>query len=97
MEIKEKVSEIRKQLKDEICNILVCRYKKLNFGLLPRWEDGEEMILKNEKDIKVYVYDNILSFNITFEYNLFIELDCGFIEWSDLYTDDLLNIYLSLK
>lgn len=97
MEIKKNVSELRKQLKDEICNLLVNKYKELNNGLLPRWENGEEIIIKNDKKIKVFTYDYLLSYNVTLEYNLFFELECGFVEWIELYTDDLLNIYLSLK
>ena len=54
MGIKKNVSELRKQLKDEICNLLVNKYKELNNGLLPRWENGEEIIIKNDKKIKVF-------------------------------------------
>lgn len=37
------VFEMKREFKEQICKILVHRYKELHDGLLPNWEEGEEV------------------------------------------------------
>lgn len=43
------VFEMKREFKEQICKILVHRYKELHDGLLPNWE--------NDEDIRVYEED----------------------------------------
>ena len=43
------VFEMKREFKEQICKILVHRYKELHGGLLPNWEEGE--------DVRVYEED----------------------------------------
>ena len=41
MKAREMVNELQSKIKEQICNILVDRYKELHDGQLPNWEDDE--------------------------------------------------------
>lgn len=49
MKAKDQVFEMKREFKEQICKILVHRYKELHDGLLPNWEEGE--------DVRVYEED----------------------------------------
>lgn len=64
MKAKEMLFEIRTQIKEQICNILVDRYKELHNGELPNWEEDEEIVLtKDEIDEKDVNYLHIKEYN----------------------------------
>lgn len=42
------VFEMKREFKEQICKILVHRYKELHDGLLPNWEKGEEVRVYEE-------------------------------------------------
>lgn len=64
MKAKEIVFEVRTQIKKQICNILVDRYKELHNGELPNWEDDEEIVLtKDEIDENDVNYFHIKEYN----------------------------------
>ena len=44
-EINEKVNELRSMVEDEIAHILIKVYKNNHSGLLPNWEDDEEIVV----------------------------------------------------
>lgn len=69
MKAKEIVFEVRTQIKEQICNILVDRYKELHNGELPNWEEDEEIVLtKDEIDEKDVNYLHIKEYNTYDEY-----------------------------
>lgn len=43
MKATDMVFEMKREFKEQICKILVHRYKELHDGLLPNWEEGEEV------------------------------------------------------
>lgn len=49
MKATDQVFEMKREFKEQICKILVHRYKELHNGLLPNWEEGE--------DVRVYEED----------------------------------------
>ena len=49
MKATDMVFEMKREFKEQICKILVHRYKELHDGLLPNWE--------NDEDIRVYEED----------------------------------------
>ena len=48
MKAKDVVFEMKREFKEQICKILVHRYKELHDGLLPNWEEGEEVRVYEE-------------------------------------------------
>jgi hypothetical protein len=42
------VFDMKREFKEQICKILVHRYKELHDGLLPNWEEGEEVRVYEE-------------------------------------------------
>ena len=46
----QKIWDLQSQFKEDICNILVDRYKELHDGLLPKWEDEDVVLTENEID-----------------------------------------------
>lgn len=69
MKAEKRVFELKAQIKEEICNILVDRYKELHNGELPNWEEDEDVYLE-EKDIDVedVNYLHIKEYNTYDEY-----------------------------
>ena len=59
-EIRNKINEVRSMIKDEICHTLIDIYKKNHSGLLPKWEDDEEIVVTN---------DEVGTFNLTIKEN----------------------------
>ena len=69
MKAKEIVFEVRTQIKERICNILVDRYKELHNGELPNWEEDEEIVLtEDEIDENDVNYLHIEEYNTYDEY-----------------------------
>ena len=48
MKATDTVFEMKREFKEQICKILVHRYKELHDGLLPNWEKGEEVRVYEE-------------------------------------------------
>ena len=48
MKATDMVFEMKREFKEQICKILVHRYKELHDGLLPNWEKGEEVRVYEE-------------------------------------------------
>ena len=64
MKAREMVNELQSQIKEQICNILVDRYKELHDGQLPNWEDDEDIVLTyNEISEDKVFYLNVDSYN----------------------------------
>ena len=64
MKAREMVNELQSQIKEQICNILVNRYKELHDGLLPNWETDEDIVLtENEISEDKVFYLNVDSYN----------------------------------
>lgn len=102
--MKEKLNQFRQEIKNNICKLLVQLYVN-KYHEMPNWEEEEEIVL-NTKDAgcaKIYLYfdnygieeDSILEYKVTLDNNLFFVSgnNCDEIEWSELSTDDLVNIY----
>lgn len=68
MKAKEIVFEVRTQIKEQICNILVDRYKELHNGELPNWENDEEIVLTEDE-----IDDNDVNYLHIKEYNTYDE------------------------
>lgn len=64
MGAREMVNELQSKIKEQICNILVVRYKELHDGQLPNWEDDEDIVLtENEISEDKVFYLNVDSYN----------------------------------
>lgn len=64
MKAREMVNELQSKIKEQICNVLVNRYKELHDGQLPNWENDEEIVLtENEISEDKVFYLNIDSYN----------------------------------
>ena len=68
MKAKEIVFEVKTQIKEQICNILVDRYKELHNGELPNWENDEEIVLTKDE-----IDENDVNYLHIKEYNTFDE------------------------
>ena len=106
MKAREMVFELKAQIKEQICSVLVNRYKELHNGEFPNWEDGEEIVI-TEDDLFVNVavwntYDEY-SYNVlqevrkcivTLDYNLYFIVgeDENEYDWSEIGIDDLANL-----
>ena len=64
MKAREMVNELQSQIKEQICNVLVDRYKELHDGQLPNWENDEDIVLTEDEisEDKVF-YLNVDSYN----------------------------------
>ena len=64
MKAREMVNELQSQIKEQICNVLVDRYKELHNGQLPNWENDEDIVLTDDEisEDKVF-YLNVDSYN----------------------------------
>lgn len=64
MKAREMVNDLQSKIKEQICNVLVNRYKELHDGQLPNWEDDEEFVLtENEISEDKVFYLNVDSYN----------------------------------
>ena len=112
-EINEKVNELRSMVEDEIAHILIKVYKNNHSGLLPNWEDDEEIVVSNDE---VGTFNLTIKENNTYdedvEYNTyqiaryivtldsviyFITDDEDEFDCSDIDTDTLINLLWYLK
>ena len=107
----KKLNEVRALIKNAICEILIKQYKKGNNGELPNWEDEEEIVVdanefKREMRIGIEVYNTynedttiekqtINEFIVTLDENLFFETEDTY-EWTEITTDELMEIYYKL-
>lgn len=48
MRATDMVFKMKREFKEQICKILVHRYKELHDSLLPKWEEGEEVRVYEE-------------------------------------------------
>lgn len=64
MKAREMVNELQSQIKEQICNVLVNRYKELHDGQLPNWENDEDIVLtENEISEDKVFYFNVDTYN----------------------------------
>ncbi len=59
----QKIWDLQSQFKEDICNILVDRYKELHNGLLPKWEEENIVLTEDEIDEVETFYINVETFN----------------------------------
>lgn len=60
----QKIWDLQSQFKDDICNILINKYKELHDGLFPKWDEDEEIVLtEDEIDEVETFYINVETFN----------------------------------
>jgi hypothetical protein len=72
MRASQMVFELQSQIKEQICGILINRYKELHDGLLPNWEEEDIVLTENEINNKEVFYLNVITFNT---YDNFKELE----------------------
>ena len=105
---KATLSDFRTALKEQICKTLTDIYLHLNDGLLPNWEDDEEIYVEADEiglHLKIEVevsnaYDDsrykeewvISAYVVTLDENLFFQCDDNELDWNDISTDDLVGI-----
>lgn len=64
MKAREMVNELQSKIKEQICNVLVNRYKELHDGQLPNWEDDEDIVLtENEISEDKVFFLNVDRYN----------------------------------
>lgn len=59
----QKIWDLQSQFKEDICNILVDKYKELHDGLLPKWEEEDIVLTEDEIDEVETFYINVETFN----------------------------------
>ena len=72
MRASQMVFELQSQIKEQICGILINRYKELHDGLLPNWDVEDIVLTENEINNKEVFYLNVITFNT---YDDFKELE----------------------
>ena len=63
MKAMQKIWDLQSQFKEDICNILVDKYKELHNGLLPKWEEEDIVLTEDEIDEVETFYINVETFN----------------------------------
>ena len=64
MKAREMVNDLQSKIKEQICNVLVNRYKELHDGQLPNWENDEDIVLtENEISEDKVFYLDVDSYN----------------------------------
>lgn len=94
------MEEVKHLLKENICQVLTDIYKEEHNGLLPNWDNEEEIIVKNtftHINLMVLYSDEfvkIRDYVVTLDSNLFIIDERGNeIHWEEIDTTGLLDIY----
>ncbi len=93
------------KVKEEIASCLILIYKSKHNGLLPNWENGEEIVVSaddinkyfsfyikvnNEKE---YIEQKIKTFIVTLDGSLYFrDMDNDEYEWDELLSDDIVSI-----
>lgn len=87
---KEQLKNFRFNIKEQIAHVIVDLYKRNNNGILPDWEEGEEIVVTEDEvgtlrtDVVVFdSHDNyreieqqpIIKYIVTLDYNVFFV--CG--------------------
>lgn len=99
----QKIWDLQSQFKEDICNILVDRYKELHDGLLPKWEEEDIVLTENEIDEVETFYINdetrqterfvVNRFIVTLDYTLIFEDKNGNeYDWTEVTIYNLANI-----
>ena len=109
MGTKVNLTEFRASIKEQICKTLTDIYLHLNDGLLPNWEDDEEiyveadeigLYLKTEVEVS-NTYDDsrykeewtISAYVVTLDENLFFQCDDNELDW--ILTQTTLLVFLT--
>lgn len=103
----------RTHIKEQICKTLTNIFVDLNDGLLPNWEDEEEVYVdadeiglhlkvevevSNTYDDSCYKEDWVISaYVVTLDENLFFHCDDNELEWTEISTDELVGILTKLQ
>ena len=99
MSAKKQLNDFRLSIKEQICNILTDTFKELNDGLLPNWEEDEEIHIEADeigKHLKINVevgntcYEEwvITAYVVSLDYNLYFHCeDDNGIEWAGGYNE----------
>ena len=100
------LNEFREQIKNQICQVLTDIYLSQNDGLLPNWENDEEIIVKEDNVIEVDVivyntYDEykvletftIDRYIVTLDNYLYFDIGDETLDWTDVSTENLVDIW----
>ena len=107
-------TDFREKVKKQICDIATEIYKSDNDGLLPNWEDDEEIVICGSDvcNYKINVIVGNIDYNtftterqeieeirVTLDSNLYFTTgECANeINWRDVSTDELVDIYNHLQ
>ena len=100
--------EFRDKVKDQICDVLTDIYFSDNDGLMPDWENDEEIVVvENEVgNIKIDLiipnsYDNhkevetltIDRYIVTLDKYLYLDIGGENLDWTDVSTENLIDIW----
>ena len=99
---------MKREFKEQICKTLTNIFVDLNDGLLPNWEDEEEVYVEADEiglhlTVEVEVsntYDDsrykedwsISAYVVTLDENLFFHCEDNELEWTEISTDELVGI-----
>lgn len=113
MSAKTQLLEFRYSIKEQICKTLTNIFVDLNDGLLPNWEDEEEVYVEADEiglrlTVEVEVsntYDDsrykedwgISAYVVTLDENLFFHCEDNELEWTEISTDELVGILDKLQ
>lgn len=111
-QIKEQIKEIRLNVKERICNALTGIYRHFNNGLLPNYEEEEEVFVEGSQinlhllvSVEVgntYTEDiftekwSIDDYIVTLDNNLMFFCGSNELEWTEISTDELCWIAVKL-
>lgn len=109
-QIKEQIKEIRLNVKERICNALTGIYRHFNKGLLPDYEDEQEVLVEGSQ-INLHLLVSVEVGNtytevtekwciddyiVTLDNNLIFVSVNNKLEWTEISTDELCWIALKL-
>ena len=112
MNARVELNRFRANIKELICGVLTDIYKSQHNGLLPNWDNDEEIIVDESCLTTQYIVIQITSqsgtsyekeyineYIVTLDYDLYFRIGDNNDEthWNEINTDDLVTILTMLK
>ena len=112
MNYRQLIKDLKSNIKEEICRLLIELYKKTNNGLLPNWSEEEEIVIDSGNfkslHLKVEIFDTysdtiiveqqeITEYVVTLDNNLYFNTECNNYEWNEITMEELCTILECIK
>lgn len=112
MNYQQLIKDLKSNIKEEICRLLINLYKETNNGLLPNWSEEEEIIIDSSNfkkfSLKIEIFDThsntiiidkqeIIEYVVTLDSNLYFNTECNNYEWNEIPMEELYAILECIK